>query len=322
MVFYVLVILALFAAISIYYVYRIRGNVRFSGLKEYLRKGWPVFAPLNTLLYLSTKSEARQAFVSPDLFDNLHLLEDNWADIAREAEALYRDGFFEQTTKRNTPGFYDVGFRTFFKYGWSKFYCTWYGTTLTSAATHCPKTIAVLEKIPSINGAMFTLLPPHSVLTRHLDPVACSLRYHLGLRTPNSSDCFISVDGKQRAWHDGKAFVFDETYLHFVENNTDQMRLILMCDLERPMGRLGHAFNVCFKWLVSKTLVPNLPEDKAGSLSLLFSKVAPILAQAKQLKKQHPGYYYPLKWVFNTILSALLLLTVALVLSAPSMLLK
>ena len=42
---------------------------------------------------------------------------------------------------------------------------------------------------------MFAELPPGSRLVRHRDPYAGSLRYHLGLLTPNDPGCFIEVDG-------------------------------------------------------------------------------------------------------------------------------
>ncbi len=31
--------------------------------------------------------------------------------------------------------------------------------------------------------------------------------------------------------------MFDETYIHYAENGTDQNRIILLCDIERPMTR-------------------------------------------------------------------------------------
>ena len=34
---------------SMYYVYRLRGNVRYETVREYVRKGWPIFTPLNCL---------------------------------------------------------------------------------------------------------------------------------------------------------------------------------------------------------------------------------------------------------------------------------
>ncbi|MCG7549181.1 aspartyl/asparaginyl beta-hydroxylase domain-containing protein [Pseudoalteromonas sp. Of7M-16] len=296
-----------FTTLSILYVYKFRGQARFVSFVEYLRKGWPIFAPLNVLLYLSTKRGARSAFVDPSQFKGLAELQDNWQEISKEVNKLYHLGYFEKTTSKDNLSFYDVGFRTFYKYGWSKFYCTWYGTTLNSAKDLCPNTIKLLEQIPSVNGAMFTILPAGSKLTRHLDPIACSFRYHLALDTPNSPDCFINVDGKKQVWRNGEAFIFDETYLHFVENNTDKPRLILMCDIERPLGLFGRVFNRLYKKLVRMMLVPNLPGDQAGAVNGLFSKIAPILNSAKRLKQTNKKIYYPIKWAFNTLLIVILM---------------
>ena len=51
------------------------------------------------------------------------------------------------------------------------------------------------ESIPSVHAALFALLPGKSKLGEHRDPFAGSLRYHLGLKTPNSDLCRIYVDG-------------------------------------------------------------------------------------------------------------------------------
>ena len=92
-----------------------------------------------------------------------------------------------------------------------------------------------MNAIPNVHGAMFAMLPPGAKLGAHRDPFAGSLRYHLGLVTPNSDDCFIIVDGEKCVWRDGEAIMFDETFIHTAENRTDQNRIILFCDVERPM---------------------------------------------------------------------------------------
>src|SRR5688500_19772057 len=48
-----------------------------------------------------------------------------------------------------------------------------------------------------------------SKLGAHRDPFAGSLRYHLGLVTPNSDKCRILVDGVPCVWRDGEAFMLD-----------------------------------------------------------------------------------------------------------------
>ncbi len=149
------------------------------------------------------------------------------------------------------------------------------GYTHQSAMKLCPETVKVLKDISSVNGAMFTIMKPKSQLTHHIDPVAISLRYHLGLSTPNSDACYINVDGEKYAWRDGEAFMFDETYLHYVRNDSDQPRLILMCDMERPMSIFGSLFNIAYKFLASFSVVPNMEGDKRGLAISCFPVLHP-----------------------------------------------
>ncbi len=93
----------------------------------------------------------------------------------------------------------------------------WYEDFLPSARELCPKTVTLLNSIPSVHGAMFTMLPAHARLGPHRDPFAGSLRYHLGLVTPNSDQCCIYVDGQFCTWRDGEDFVFDETFEHALQ---------------------------------------------------------------------------------------------------------
>lgn len=312
---FTLLLLFAFPVCSLIYVYQFRGTERFHSPIEYFRKGWPIFAPLNVLLYGFSQKKARSAIIDLNKYPELKVLEDNWEVLRDEALALHENGYFDATTNSDNQSYYDVGFRTFYKYGWSKFYLKWYGTVHNSAARLCPKTTELVAGIKSVNGAMYTVLPPGSKLTRHLDPIACSLRYHLGLSTPNNQQCYISVDGNVISWRDGEAFMFDETYLHYAHNDSDQTRIILMCDVERPMFFAGRAFNFFYKKICSQLLVPNLAEDKAGLYSRLFFKLSPILASGKALKTTNRPLYLLVKWTLNLVLLALLLLVVGTIAS-------
>ncbi len=304
----------IFSLASMSYVFLYRGKIRYAGLSEYLRKGWPIFTPFNCVLYMFTQKRAQAPIMDSDDFPELKVITENWEVIREEALALKEHGFFEQAKAEGTSAHYDLGFRTFYKYGWSKFYLTWYGGhTHNSALKHCPKTIKLLKKCKSVNGSMFTLLPPGSKLTRHLDPSACSLRYHLGLQTPNSDDCFINIDGTPYSWRDGETLIFDETYLHYVRNNSDDSRLILMCDVNRPTNFLGSFFNFFYKFLLRFTVVPNMDGDKRGLVNTIFSNLSPVLKKSKKLKETNRPLYLVLKYTVNTVLIALLL---ALVLGA------
>ncbi len=294
-----------FALGSMRYVYARRGKLRYTGLREYVRKGWPIFAPLNCLLYLFTKPRGRGVFLDLAQYPELAPLREHWQTIRDEAVQLMQKGYFERISDSNSASYFDVGFRTFYKYGWSKFYLKWYGYTHASALALCPQTVAILQRIPSVNGAMFSLLPPGSKLTRHLDPVAISLRYHLGLSTPNHDACWIEVDGQTYSWRDGDAALFDITYLHHARNDTSQPRLILMCDVDRPMSWPGAIVNWFYRGLARLSIVPNLEGDRRGLANRLFAGIAPLFARSKRLRQTNRPLYNLIKWTFNLGLLAL-----------------
>jgi beta-hydroxylase len=301
---------------SITYICWFRGVTRYASVTEYLRKSWFIFAPLNCLLYIFTQSRARKSIIDTNDFKELAEIREHWQTIREEAVSLYQQQYFESVNNPNSPAYYDLGFRTFFKYGWSKFYLKWYGYTHDSAKKLCPNTVKILEKIPSVNGAMFSILPIGSKLTRHADPMACSLRYHLGLATPNSNNCFINIDGTSYSWRDGEAFLFDETYLHFAKNDSDQYRLILMCDIERPMNFIGRFVNLLYKQLVKLTIVPNTTEDKRGFANILFSRLAPIFSKTRQLRDSNKNLYLLIKYTINLTLAVLVVSLIAGILQA------
>lgn len=296
---------------SLAYVYKFRGQARFENLSEYLRKGWPIFAPFNCMLYLFTEKRARLPIMDVEQFPELKEIQNNWQTIQKEVIDLYEKGYFELTKKPTENSYYDIGFRTFYKYGWSKFYLKWYGYTHESAKKLAPETIKILDKVPMVNGAMFSILPVGSQLTRHLDPVACSLRYHLGLSTPNQDSCFINIDDQMYSWRDGQALLFDETFLHYAKNNSDRYRLILMCDVERPMNFLGKIINFLYKSLMSLTVVPNMTGDKHGLVNRIFSSLSPILQKTKSLKQTNRPLYLVIKYSVNITLLLLLVAILA-----------
>ncbi len=299
-------VLAIYA-VSMAYVYRWRGESRFASLTEYLRKGWPLFAPLNCALYLMTRRSARAPILSDAAIAELEVLRANWTVFRDEALALHESRIFQKVADPESSSFYDIGFRTFYKRGWSKFYLTWYGTTHESAKRLCPQSVEILSRLKTMNGCMFAVLPPGGELSRHLDPFACSLRYHMGLATPNDDACFISVDGQRQSWRDGEAFLFDETFLHYVRNDTDKVRVILMGDVERPMAWPGRMFNKVYKAGMRFFVVPNTPEDRRGAGNVIFEKSRRLMAMGQALKQRNKARYKLLKFAFNGTLAVLLI---------------
>jgi beta-hydroxylase len=119
------------------------------------------------------------------------------------------------------------------------------------------------------------------------------------LITPNSDQCYIVVDGERYFWRDGEAVMFDETYIHYAENTTTQQRVILFCDVERPLtSRIMTAINRWFARNVMKaSATQNVEGEKIGALNRLFGGFYQFRLRAKQLKGRSRATYYVLKWL-------------------------
>lgn len=253
--------------VSALYVH-LRGQVRLP-LHKQLFNHSSLLAPYNALMYLFSAVQARP-YLEVEHFPELAPLRENWESIRDEATKLLDEGQIGVATGNN-----DVGFNSFLRRGWKRFYIKWYGDPLPSAQQLCPKTTALLNAIPSVNAAMFTLLPPGSKLNPHRDPFAGSLRYHLGLITPNTENCHILVDGVTYHWRDGEAVMFDETFIHQATNDTDKTRLILFCDIERPLRSrfLSWVNRVLMRPLVKSSATQNVPGERVGLLNRFYANV-------------------------------------------------
>ena len=293
-------ILAAYAA-CIAYVH-VRGKVRHK-LSRQLSDHSSFLAPLNCFMYLFSRVP-NTPYLTPNAFPEMQKLTDNWEVIRAEALRLREAGSIKRSEQYN-----DVGFNSFFKTGWKRFYLKWYDDAHPSADVVCPQTTALLREIPSVKAAMFAELPPGSRLVRHRDPYAGSLRYHLGLFTPNDEGCFIEVDGQRYSWKDGEAVVFDETYIHYAENTTEHDRVILFCDVERPLKyRWAQAFNHWFsRNVMAAAASPNDDGDKTGGINRAFGTLYKIRLQGKALKKRNRKLYYLQKWAFFGAILAFIL---------------
>jgi beta-hydroxylase len=283
-------VLYLFIASAVYVHYR--GRVRHSAMRQ-ITDHSTLMAPYNALMYLFS-AVPNKPYVDVAQFPELAPLADNWHAIRDEALSLFDEGHIRAAATYN-----DLGFNSFFKTGWKRFYVKWYDEPLPSARALCPKTVALVQSIPTVNAAMFALLPPGSKLGAHRDPFAGSLRYHLGLVTPNADTCRIVVDGEPYSWRDGEPVMFDETFIHTAENRSDVTRIILFCDVERPLRTpLVRALNHFVKMtLIRASQTENSPGDRVGVLNHVFSAAYRVRLIGKWIKKKSRFAHYTLKWI-------------------------
>lgn len=293
-----------FAATTL--VVQFRGRVRLGFFRQ-LTDHSTLFSPYSTLMYIFSAVPNRP-FIPTTMFPELAKLRDNWQTIRAEALQLLDDGHIKAAEKHN-----DMGFNSFFRTGWKRFYLKWYDDPLPSAERMCPKTVDLLKEIPTIKGAMFAALAPGSQLVTHRDPYAGSLRYHLGLITPTSpGECRIFVDGTPYTWREGEDVVFDETFLHTAENTTDQTRIILFADIERPLHTA--AVRAINRWIsrhiVKETATENGEGDRVGLFNRAFGYVYRIRLVGKRVRAWNRKAYYAMKYAVVGLVIAGVVLSV------------
>jgi beta-hydroxylase len=105
--------------------------------------------------------------------------------------------------------------------------------------------------------------------------------------------------------------VFDETYTHRAENLTGQKRIILFCDVERP---LKSAFITQLnRWvsnnLVKATATQNFDGERVGVINKVFGGVYEIHLVGQRIKKRNRSAYYALKYTAIVVIMAILVVS-------------
>ena len=263
---------------------RLRNKESFE-LKRQLSDFSTFMVPFNIPAYLLSKIPTT-AFLDKSHFAGLGVLEDNWEDIRDEALALYEKGHIAIKDDLPASSFYKDN-------RWTSFYLKVYDSDIPSARELAPKTLALIDQVPGMNLALFACLNPGKKLNNHHDPFAYTVRYSLGLSTPNSDESGLVVNGEDYKWADGEGVLFDETYFHRAYNHSDKPRIILMTDIDRPLKlkwveKTYTAFGRFFNGLFS---IDNLDASKTGLGNKLGKYLNSYKAALKRFKRWNKPLY-------------------------------
>lgn len=182
-------------------------------------------------------------FFSIDQFPWAKKLEANWQVIRKELDQvmLYADALpnFQDISPRQQNLANDDRWKTFFFYG--------FGFKARQNCDRCPETMKLLEEIPGLKVAFFSILAPGKHIPEHCGKHKGMIRYHLGLKVPEpKAACRIRVGEDVAYWEEGKSLIFDDTFPHEVWNDAEDYRVVLFLDIARPM-RFPLSF---INWLV------------------------------------------------------------------------
>ena len=213
-------------------------------LKSYLKNCRRLF--VNKLLHFVSMS-ARYFIAKQSLVENrpiihnknftfVKLLEENWNSIYDELIEIlrYRD---------LVPSFHEIS-KEQYKISkgnkWKTFAFFSFGHKFKYNCAYAPNTVKLLECIPNLQSAWFSAIAPGYHIPKHKGITRGILRGHLGLSIPAiSKECFMDIGNNRIYWQQGEVVVFDDTFEHAVWNNTDQERIVLLFDFDRPMKNTG-----------------------------------------------------------------------------------
>lgn len=162
-----------------------------------------------------------------------------WREIKAELEGVltYRDAL---------PAFHEInGDATNISHDdWKSFFLYGFGRRSEANCRRCPRTAELIERVPGMTTAFFSILGPGVRLAPHKGPWKGFIRYHLGLIVPGPPEKLGIMVGEETAhWEEGKSLVFDDTYTHSVWNDTDKTRVVLFLDVVRPCRFPGNLVN-------------------------------------------------------------------------------
>ncbi|WP_235913484.1 aspartyl/asparaginyl beta-hydroxylase domain-containing protein [Croceibacterium salegens] len=176
--------------------------------------------------------------VPAEVVPGLAALQPHWQAIRDELEPLLAAreaipslGDISPDHKRIAPGQH-----------WKSYFFKGYGFRSDENLAQCPLTAELIEQVPGLVVAFFSIMEPGTHVPRHRGLTKAWLNCHLPLRVPKGPGrCEIDVGGTMCQWREGEWLVFDETNEHEVWNESEELRAVLFLQVRRPMTRVGRA---------------------------------------------------------------------------------
>lgn len=201
--------------------------------------GKTLMAAVAALFRRQSRIGAEPTF-DPSVFPWLAGFATHWQAIRAELDAVL-------ASADPLPAFHDVSpdqARISQGRNWQVYPFYTFGDPFPPHCERCPRTAALLAGVPGLRNAMFSILAPRYHIPPHQGPTNGIIRIHLPLVVPRDrTACRIRVGDRIFSWEIGKPVVFDDYFEHEVWNDTDDVRVVLFFDVDRPMRPLGHWLN-------------------------------------------------------------------------------
>ncbi len=206
-----------------------------------IRQGKRLRGPLDALIARSSLVP-NDPVLDADLFAWTHVLRAMW--IAISQEALRVTGSIETVPPLGaiSPDHGKIALDD----RWRSFFLVGYGERIERNLEQCPVTASALAAVPGLNSGFFSILAPGTHIPRHSGVTKGLLTCDLGLRVPEHPGLRMTIADETVGWREGEMLVFDDTWPHKVWNDTDEPRIVLLVQFERPLRQPGRAIARAF----------------------------------------------------------------------------
>jgi aspartyl/asparaginyl beta-hydroxylase (cupin superfamily) len=193
-----------------------------------------------------------QPLIDKSFFPWIAEFERHWQDVQAEAVGIRTE---------DIPPLGDISFdhgRIAADRRWRAFFLKGYGYRMGNNCDRAPITASLIEKVPGLVTANFSVLEAGGHIPRHWGMTKGMLTYHLALKVPKDRlRCRMAIEGADGLhilpWMEGDSFVFDDMYDHEVWNETDEDRLILLIQIKRPCTGVASLIQNAFLFGVRHT---------------------------------------------------------------------
>jgi aspartyl/asparaginyl beta-hydroxylase (cupin superfamily) len=196
---------------------------------------------------------------SPAFFDikttypSLLKIDENFEIIRQELEALLLQRESIRLVHETIEGHDAI-------LGWRILYIYCYGINAKFPNQDLfPNTSKIIKQIPNVVDAWFSILEPKKPIKAHRGAYRGFIRYHIAFKVPQVNPPQIRVKDQFYTWKEGESILFDDRHDHQVYNESDDIRVVLIVDVMRPLTRLLHFLNtIAIRCLINLYVRPAL----------------------------------------------------------------
>ena len=205
--------------------------------------------PLNRWLARQSRV-GTQPVLDERLVPGISVLKDNWEVIRDEAREVLRDRGAIPPLGDISPDHRRIAQNA----AWKSFFFEGYGYKSIPNRARCPRTAALIDEVPNVVVAFFSIFEPGTHLKDHFGVTKAMLNVHLGLMVPDGPErCEIRVRDQFHGWTPGEFLIFDETFNHEAWNERAESRVVLFLQVLRPMRWPGRLLGKLFLQGIKRT---------------------------------------------------------------------